>query len=87
MCLPNATRARAGANVNAATALGGATPLHRAAYIGHVDILKLLCAPVANMKFAVSRSYLTLWLADCGSVHCDHRATLATRCAASKIQL
>jgi hypothetical protein len=36
--------AAAGANVNQATRSGGATALHRAAYMGHWDIVKTLYA-------------------------------------------
>nr|CDS29293.1 ankyrin repeat domain containing protein 39 [Hymenolepis microstoma] len=33
-----------GANISAATRGGGATPLHRAAFMGHLDIIKLICS-------------------------------------------
>ena len=35
----------AGADPNKATRASLATPLHRAAYIGHIDIVNLLCDP------------------------------------------
>lgn len=39
---PKAFFVQAGAEVSAQTGAGRATPLHRAAYMGHVDVVKLL---------------------------------------------
>ena len=36
------TATHTGAGVNAQTESGRATPLHRAAYMGHTDVVKLL---------------------------------------------
>lgn len=39
-----------GANPDAATQSGGATALHRAAYMGHADVVRLLLDAKANAR-------------------------------------
>ena len=74
--------AHAGADVDAVTALGQATPLHRAAYMGHTPVLQCLCVPYfaqqrcPSMFLAASRACTNL----CAFVSCASFKMLAMVC-------